>query len=252
MADRRMLAKSIMETDLFSDMPTDAQMLYVRMIMMADDDGFVSNPRAIMRAYGFSDDCMKLLIAKKFVMTFEKNDGFVYLIKHWRVHNYIRTDRYKASTFKELLRGVYYDENNAYSLKPEEGKRPCLPQNGIPGDNQVATIGIPSDNQVVDKLDTQVRLGKDSIGKVSVVEDSIGKGVTGENHTLTDTEFEKRCDYFKERIFAELLKGDRNDLVRFYLRQAAGEGIRISYIGKRIDDPEGEHPVIKFERLVPE
>lgn len=59
MAKRRMLAKSIIESDFFSDMPVESQMLYIRLNMMADDDGFVSNPRAIMRMYGFADDSMK-------------------------------------------------------------------------------------------------------------------------------------------------------------------------------------------------
>lgn len=180
-----MLAKSIIESDMFSDMPTEAQMLYVRLNMAADDDGFIDNPRAIMRAYGFSDDNMKILISKKFVLTFQKGDNFIYLIKHWKVNNYIRNDRYHESKYKQMLRDVYYDENNAYSLTPE-GNQPCL--------------GIPSGNQVVDNRyteygeteygETEVRLGKDSIGKFSLDKDSTGKGVQGENPepTISDTQ----------------------------------------------------------------
>ncbi len=234
MPDRRMLAKSIMETDAFFDMPTDAQMLYVRLIMAADDDGFVSNPRSIMRGYGFADDSMRILISKKFILTFEKNDGFVYLIKHWRVHNYIRNDRYKASTFKELLRGVYYDENNAYSLNPGDRKRPCLPPTGIPSDNQLSTncqpTGIPSGNQAVDSWDTQVRLDKDRVGKDRVVESredknnnilststSVrGKGESeGENPTdgLTDAEKESLNAYYGKSVGSYMRLGYDYDII---------------------------------------
>ena len=98
MAERRMLAKTIIDCDAFSNMPVEAQMLYVRLNMAADDDGFIKNPRMIMRMCGASDDSMKLLIAKKFVLSFEYGDDFVFLIKHWKIHNYIRNDRYKEST----------------------------------------------------------------------------------------------------------------------------------------------------------
>lgn len=161
MPERRMLAKSIIESDAFCTMPNEAQMLYVRLNMAADDDGFVSNPRTIMRAYGYGDDSMKLLIAKKFVIPFNRGDDFVFLIKHWKIHNYIQKDRYKASNFRELLRDVYLDENKAYSLTPGSDRKPALPS-GVPG---MDTGCI----HPVSKMDTQVRkeLGEDrgSVGE---------------------------------------------------------------------------------------
>ena len=126
MAERRMLAKSVIESDAFSCMPVEAQMLYVRLNLAADDDGFVSNPRAIMRMYGAGDDSMRLLIARYFVFSFDVGDNFVFLIRHWRVHNYIQKDRYRAGVFRKLLRDVWYDENKAYTLTPGEGNTPAL------------------------------------------------------------------------------------------------------------------------------
>lgn len=205
MAERRMLAKSIMETDTFSCMPIESQMLYVRLIIAADDDGFVANPRSIMRMYGFGDDSMKLLIAKKYVLAFEKNDGFVYLIKHWRIHNYIRSDRYKASTFKELLRGVYYDENNAYSTNPEGAKRPCLPigePDVIPCAASASTVGIPSDIPTVyqpgDNRETQDRLGKDR-GRLEVVEVSTGEE-NNNSISLSESEKSEKIAYYRRSL----------------------------------------------------
>lgn len=163
MAERRMLAKTIIDCDAFSNMPVEAQMLYVRLNMAADDDGFIKNPRMIMRMCGASDDSMKLLIAKKFVLSFEYGDDFVFLIKHWKIHNYIRNDRYKESTFKSLLRQVYYDENKAYSLTPGEGKTPVLPPTSSPSPSWY-TDGIPTVDPGKDRLElVQGRLEEESI-----------------------------------------------------------------------------------------
>ena len=107
------------------------------------------------------------------------------MIKHWRIHNYIRSDRYKASTYKEFMRDLYYDENKAYTDSPD-GHTPCL-QSGTgtetDGSQTVSApspVGIPDGSQTVyqtgDSPETQVRLGKDSIDKVSVVQDRIGEG----------------------------------------------------------------------------
>ena len=158
-----MLAKTIIDCDAFSNMPVEAQMLYVRLNMAADDDGFIKNPRMIMRMCGASDDSMKLLIAKKFVLSFEYGDDFVFLIKHWKIHNYIRNDRYKESTFKSLLRQVYYDENKAYSLTPGEGKTPALPPTSSPPPAGY-TNGIPTVDPGKDRLElVQGRLEEESI-----------------------------------------------------------------------------------------
>lgn len=158
MAERRMFSKSIIDSDLFLDMPATTQMLYFHLAMRADDDGFINNPKRIMRMIGASDDDMRILIAKQFVILF---DSGIVVIKHWRIHNYIRSDRYKPSIFVEknslhLDKGMVYQENSNYN------------HSGIPNDNQPGTNGIPDVNQTGDNMDTQVRLDKDSIDKNSI------------------------------------------------------------------------------------
>lgn len=155
MAERRMFSKSIIDSDLFLDMPATTQMLYFHLAMRADDDGFINNPKRIMRMIGAADDDMRILIAKKFVILF---DSGIVVIKHWRIHNYIRSDRYKPSIFLEknslhLDKGMVYQENSNYN------------HSGIPNDNQPDTNGIPDVNQTGDNMDTQVRLGKDRLGE---------------------------------------------------------------------------------------
>lgn len=191
-----MLCKTIIESDMFSSLPPDAQMLYVRLNLAADDDGFVSNPRSIMRLCGASDDSMKLLLAKKYVLTFEVGDDFIFLIRHWKMHNYIQKDRYRASVFKNLLREVYYDENKAYSLAPGDGHVRCLPAEG-PSD-ALYTDCI----QDVSKPDTQDRSGKDSLEKDK---DRSDKSSTEEGDRKGRAEAERirhfraRADFFRRQ-----------------------------------------------------
>lgn len=180
MAERRMFAKSIIESDPFMDMPPEAQMLYIRLNMAADDDGFCDNPRSIMRACGASNDSMKLLIAKKFVLTFEKKDNFIVVIKHWRMNNYIRKDTYHETKYKEFMRELYYDENQSYSLNPGDGHVPCIPGSSpapVPLPSQPRDEPVTDMSRTRDDPLTQVRLGKDSVDKVivSVGEDRKGK-----------------------------------------------------------------------------
>ena len=146
MAERRMFAKTIIDSDAFLDMPLSTQSLYFHLSMRADDDGFINNPKKIQRMVGGSDDDLKLLIAKSFIIPFESG---VVVIKHWKIHNYIRTDRYKATAYTEEKAQLFLKENNAYTLEP-----PAVIDAGM-------SVGIPNGDQ----WDTQDRLGKDSLDK---------------------------------------------------------------------------------------
>ena len=112
MADRRMFSKKIIDSDAFLDMPLTTQALYFHLSMRADDDGFVANAKRIKTMIGASDDDLKLLIAKRFVLTFESG---VVVIKHWRIHNYIQNDRYTPTTYVEEKATLSLDAKNAYT-----------------------------------------------------------------------------------------------------------------------------------------
>ena len=98
MAERRMMAKSVIDTDAFLDMPASTQNLYFHMLLKADDDGFIASPKGILRIIGASDDDLKLLLAKQYLFRFESG---VVVIKDWKIHNYIQSDRYKPSLHPE-------------------------------------------------------------------------------------------------------------------------------------------------------
>lgn len=116
MAQRRMFSPQIIDSDAFLDMPGSSQLLYYHLGVRADDDGFVSNPKRISRIAGGSDDDLKILIAKRFVLAFESG---VIVIKHWRMNNFIRKDRYKETVYLQEKSQLFIKENQVYSLNGE-------------------------------------------------------------------------------------------------------------------------------------
>lgn len=114
-----MMSKSIIETDKFMDMPMSAQCLYFHLLLRADDDGFIVSPKRTMRSIGCTDDDMKILIAKSYVLAFESG---VIVVKHWRIHNYVKRDRYKQSSIPES-KLIMLDENREYQyLEPKRSQ----------------------------------------------------------------------------------------------------------------------------------
>ena len=112
MAEKRMFSKKITSTDIFLDMPVSAQNLYFHLNVEADDDGFIGKPKAIMRSVKASDDDLKVLLAKRYVLGFESG---VIVIKHWRIHNILRKDRYTPTTYVEELNTLTIDEKGSYT-----------------------------------------------------------------------------------------------------------------------------------------
>lgn len=112
MAERRMFAKTIVLSDAFLDMPLGARCLYMTMGMLADDDGFVNNPKSIMRQSGATTDDLRILIEKKFIIPFESG---VIVIKHWRINNYLQKDRYQETKYIEEKAQLQIDEKGAYT-----------------------------------------------------------------------------------------------------------------------------------------
>lgn len=142
MAERRMIAKSIIKSDQFLDMPATTQCLYFHLLLEADDDGFINAPKSIMRVIGAKDDDMRVLQAKGYIIPFESG---VIVIKHWRLHNSLRKDRYNPNP--QL-------ENERKQLVVADNKEYQLATNWQPNGNQLATSGIPL-----------VATGKDRLGK---------------------------------------------------------------------------------------
>lgn len=134
MAERRMFSKQLIDSDLFLNLPTSTQNLYFHLCMRADDDGFVGNPQRIQKLIGASDIDYKLLLAQKFILEFESG---VIVITHWKMHNYIRKDRYTPTIYIEEKKLITENERKEYIFAF-----------GVSMVNQVATNGQPSLGQV--------------------------------------------------------------------------------------------------------
>lgn len=113
MANKRMFTMKIVDSDAFLDMPLSTQCLYFHLNMRADDDGFIDNPKRIARIVGACEDDLKLLIAKRFVLTFENG---VIVIKHWRMHNTLSSQRYHETQYLDEKNLLLLKKNGSYSL----------------------------------------------------------------------------------------------------------------------------------------
>lgn len=211
MSERRMFAKSIIDSDAFLDMPLSSQALYFHLSMRADDEGFINNPKKIQRMIGASDDDMRVLLAKNFIIAFESG---VIVIKHWKIHNYIRADRLVKTNYEEERKLLEIKQNGAYTIRED------IPE--ISGcqtdDRHMSDICQTSDRHVSVKC--QHRIVKDSIGEDSIGEYRIGEyegeGDSDESPApakpvrhkrgeyghvmLTDDEYERLCDTYGDDL----------------------------------------------------
>jgi hypothetical protein len=145
MAERRMLTKKVTDDENFINLSSSAQALYLHLSMSADDDGFTRQISASMFKAHASVQDMEALLEKRYIYQFENG---VIVIKHWRMANALRKDRYTPTAFQEELARLDIKDNGAYTLVSSR-----LPD----GCQMVAT-------------------GKDSIGKDSI-ENTKGKFV---------------------------------------------------------------------------
>lgn len=161
MAERRMFAASIIDSDAFLDMPISAQALYFHLSMRADDDGFVNKPRAIMNMIGARNEDAKVLCEKKFLIPF---DSGVVVIKHWRIHNTLRKDTYHETKYKFEKASLYLDENGSYSQNEQRYE--------------------PVTEPLRNRTETETQISIDKLSKDKV---SIGKSISGKERVLGET-----------------------------------------------------------------
>ena len=163
MAQRRMFSQKVTETDKFLDMGLTAQSLYFHLGMNADDDGFVGNPKSIKRMIGASEDDLKALVEKDYLIVFD--DGVV-VIKDWLVSNYVKKDRYTPTIYTEDMELIGLDKNKRYQ------KNQISIENSQPQQGQGFNSMEPNWNQNGTEMDPQVRLGKDRV-KLSKSKDNL-------------------------------------------------------------------------------
>lgn len=175
MAERRMFAKSIIDSDVFLDMPLSTQALYFHLSMRADDEGFINNPKKIMRMIGASQNELEILLAKRYLLSF---DSGVVVIKHWRIHNYIQNDRFKETLYKEERAQIVIKDNKSYT----EANNPAITHENTPKTPCIHNVSS-TDTEGIQNGDT----GKTSIGKFR--EDKLSKDYKEKNNKKENSSF---------------------------------------------------------------
>lgn len=181
MANKRMFAKTIVDSDAFLDMPLSTQALYFHLSMRADDDGFINNPKKVTRMIGCGEDDFKLLIAKRFLLLFESG---VVVVKHWLIHNTIRKDRKTPTNYQDEYSQLVEKENGSYTKGDYINVHDKLDVTPTDTGNQLATTWQPNDNQTTDEC-------PHSVVEISVVESSVVETITKKpTPTVSESDFD--------------------------------------------------------------
>ena len=157
MAEKRMFTQKIIDSDAFLDMPLSAQALYFHLNMRADDDGFVNNPKRVTKLVSASEDDLKILLIKRFIIGFSSG---VIVIKHWRMHNTLKSDRYHPTDYQEEFAQLGIKPNKAYT------ENPALPDSPVePEWNQNGTMMEPEirEDLGLDKSREDITLSDESV-----------------------------------------------------------------------------------------
>ncbi|MDD2370852.1 MAG: DnaD domain protein [Firmicutes bacterium] len=199
MANKRMFNKQITESDAFLDMPSSSQALYFHLNLNADDEGFVNAPNKVLRNCGAAKDDLNLLLLKKFIIAF---DNGIIVIKHWRMHNWIRTDRIKDTAYQNERLLLELDKNGVYSRA-----------------ESVPALEVqPLDRQKTGKRLTNGDIEQSSLDQSSLVKSSLEQSSQEEMSDKEvdddDDSLKKIIDVFEQQIpNVTLTENDKNEML---------------------------------------
>lgn len=243
MAQKRMFTMKIVDSDAFLDMPATTQCLYFHLNMRADDDGFIGNPKRIMKITGASEDDLRLLIAKRFVLTFE--DGVI-VIKHWRMHNTLSRDRYAETSYTDEKKMLLLKDNGSYSLTGgnpiddtrliERSGRQTQQRRNKDATKTHSEKGLDIDKDIDKEKDNKLIVSKDTICQTDVrrvIEEWNKLQEVGINPIRDIKPSSKRCQLLKGRIreygIDEVLNAINNVRKSDFLRGENNHGWMITF-----------------------
>lgn len=243
MAQKRMFTMKIVDSDAFLDMPATTQCLYFHLNMRADDDGFIGNPKRIMKITGASEDDLRLLIAKRFVLTFE--DGVI-VIKHWRMHNTLSRDRYVETSYTDEKKMLLLKDNGSYSLTGgnpiddtrliERSGRQTQQRRNKDATKTHSDKGLDIDKDIDKEKDNKLIVSKDTICQTDVrrvIEEWNKLQEVGINPIRDIKPSSKRCQLLKGRIreygIDEVLNAINNVRNSDFLRGENNRGWMITF-----------------------
>lgn len=238
-----MFTMKIVDSDAFLDMPLSTQCLYFHLNMRADDDGFIGNPKRIMKIIGASEDDLRLLIAKRFVLTFE--DGVI-VIKHWRMHNTLSRDRYAETSYTDEKKMLLLKDNGSYSLTGgnpiddtrliERSGRQTQQRRNKDATKTHSDKGLDIDKDIDKEKDNKLIVSKDTICQTDVrrvIEEWNKLQEVGINPIRDIKPSSKRCQLLKGRIreygIDEVLNAINNVRKSDFLRGENNRGWMITF-----------------------
>lgn len=243
MAQKRMFTMKIVDSDAFLEMPLSTQCLYFHLNMRADDDGFIGNTKRIMKITGASEDDLRLLIAKRFVLTFE--DGVI-VIKHWRMHNTLSRDRYAETSYTDEKKMLLLKDNGSYSLTGgnpiddtrliERSVRQTQQRRNKDATKTHSEKGLDIDKDIDKEKDNKLIVSKDTICQTDVrrvIEEWNKLQEVGINPIRDIKPSSKRCQLLKGRIreygIDEVLNAINNVRKSDFLRGENNRGWMITF-----------------------
>jgi hypothetical protein len=217
MANKRMFSNDVISNDTFLEMPDSSQNLYFHLSMGADDDGFISNYKSIMRMLGKKEDDLKVLILKNFVIPFENG---ILVIRHWRMNNYIQKDRYKETVFKKEKLLLSTDENNVYNL--DTNCIHSIDKNRIDkisiDKNRIETEESMRETEIFQKLGlyTETNLSEENQNKLNLYQNLVRELIDSNQFSIID----KLNLNILEKCYLQS-KGNMNYLKAYVLKEIA-------------------------------
>lgn len=194
MAEKRMFSIKLIDTDLFLELPISSQNLYFHLGMRADDDGFVDKPKTIMKVVGAKEDDLKILIMKRFIIPF---DNGLIVIRHWRLNNYLRSDRYNETKYLEEKSMLSIKENGEYELKNDVGIPSGLPNtinlNLNTNNNSLDNTYNLVENKEINKETKETKSPRHKYGKYQRI-------------LLTNDEYDKLCEEFGDDYIDKVIE----------------------------------------------
>ena len=208
MAKKRMFSLDIVDTDKFLEMPLTDRYLYYELGMRGDDDGFVSNPKKIMRITGCRDADIIILEQKGYIKIFRSG---ILIITDWRINNYIRADRYtptihqsEYAEYQALTAGIPdgipmgdTDQSSIVKVKQQQQHSAGIPD------------GIPAgDCDVDDVEEAATELGDEEQAVLAALTAELWNITDGKAGELILSNGAARARAFEKKYRARALRGE--------------------------------------------
>lgn len=145
MAKRRCIAIDVYQNDAFLNLSDKAKVLYTAFILNSDDDGFIINPKTVMRLYEAQQNVLDELVENGYILTIDN----LFVIKHWKVHNKLQNNRHTATSFQSTLSKLHENEQEEYEITDSMSK---VDQKLTENNANITKLNITKDNIIKDNI----------------------------------------------------------------------------------------------------